>query len=603
MKRFTFIALALCLFAAASVAFGQTVNSRVSGTVKDTADAVVPGVKVTLIDAKTRDEKTATTNDEGVFTFVDVRAGTYTVVAERANFKKKQITDIQVHVDVPAVLNVILEPGGIAETVSVTASGSEALIRTENAKLSTTVDVKQVQDLPLNGRNPIDIAGGQAGVNTNTNIRQSVINGLRGSFSNITWDGIEINDNLVRTDALFGVNTPSVAGVAEFTLTTQNAGPDEGLGIAQVKFTTPRGGKSYHGEGYDYYRNSKFDANTFFNNNTIDAKTGLSLPKPVLLQHQYGFNVGGPLALLRFGEGGPSLIEKRKLFFYFFYEYTNTKQDFTPLRTVLSSAARTGNFTYLATCGVTGQPACPAGVTNGQQITVNVLSKTGLSIDPRSQTLINLTPASNNNDAGDTRNTQGFRFNTPNGSTGRNIGFRIDYDINSKNSIEAIYSHFLSVLPNDVQLNDIGEQFPGLPGGGQQSRRPRYALAWHSSLTNSLTNEARFGFSSSTPLFFNREKFDLGYRLSLPLITNPIQNFLQQGRAPRNHDFIDNVTWVKGNHVWRFGTTARWVDILNFNDGGIVPQYTIGFNSTTSPTPASFDNNTTNFPCGISSTE
>ena len=158
-----------------------------------------------------------------------------------------------------------------------------------------------------------------------------------------------------------------------------------------------------------------------------------------------------------------------KLFFYFFYEFTDTTQDFTPLRTVLSGPARTGNFTYLATCTT----ACPAGVVNGQAMTVNVLTKAGLPIDARSQTLINLTPASNNNDAGDTRNTQGFRFNTPNGSTGRNIGFRLDYDINSKNRVEGIYSHFLSVLPNDVQLNDIGEQFPGLPGGGQQSARPR----------------------------------------------------------------------------------------------------------------------------------
>src|SRR3989454_3498364 len=259
MKRFTFIALALCLFAAASVAFGQTINSRVSGTVRDTADAVVPGVKVTLTDAKTREEKTAMTNEEGVFNIVDVRVGTYVVVAERASFKKKQVTDVVVHVDVPVVLNLVLEPGGVNETVSITASESQALIRSEDAKLSTTIDVKQVQDLPLNGRNPKEIAGGMAGVNTNTNVRQSVINGLRGSFSNITWDGIEINDNLVRTDALFGVNTPSVANVAEFTLTTQNAGADEGVGIAQVKLTTPRGGKGLHGSIYDFYRNSKLD--------------------------------------------------------------------------------------------------------------------------------------------------------------------------------------------------------------------------------------------------------------------------------------------------------------------------------------------------------
>jgi Carboxypeptidase regulatory-like domain/TonB dependent receptor len=589
MSKFSryLIALAVFAFCAASV-FGQTVNTRVSGTVKDQADAVVPGVKITLIDTSTKEEKTVNTNDEGNFVFADVRAGTYMVTAERANFKKLQVQNVRVAVDIPAVLSMTLEAGGVAETVSVTASDTQSLIRTEDAKLSTTIDMKQVQDLPLNGRNPINLAGGMSGVSTNTNVRQSVINGLRGSFSNITWDGIEINDNLVRTDSLFGVNTPSVAGVAEFTLTTQNAGPDEGLGIAQVKLTTPRGGKSYHGSVYDFYRNSKFDANTFFNNNTISSTTHLSLPKPALLQHQYGFTVGGPFALPRLGEGGPHFTQKHKLFFYFFHEKTNTTQDFTPLRTVLSAGARTGSFTYLR-------------VDNGQPQTVNLLTLTGRSIDPRIQTLINLTPPSNNNLAGDTRNTQGFSFNTPNGSTGKNDGFRIDYDVTPRNRVEAIYSRFVSVLPNDVQLNNIGEQFPGLPGGGQASVRPRASFAWHSSPTSNITNEARFGYASNTPTFINREKFDVGYQLSVPLITNPIQNFLQQGRVPTNYDTIDNVTWVKGNHVLKFGGIFRAVRILNFNDGGTVPSFTVGFNTTKNQNPMS--NTTASFPGGMSSTE
>jgi hypothetical protein len=563
-----------------SVAISQTVSTRVSGVVKDTAGATVPGAKITLIDTSTKDQKTATTNDEGTFSIADVRVGTYMVTVEATGFKKLQVSNIQAHVDIPVVLNgLVLEPGGVAETVAVTAGEAQSLIRSEDAKLSTTSDVKQVQDLPLNGRNPINLAGGMAGVNTNTNIRQSSINGLRGSFSNITWDGIEINDNLVRTDSLFGVNTPSVAGVAEFTLTTQNAGADEGVGISQVKFTTPRGGTSYHGEVYDFYRNDKFDANTFFNNTT-------GLAKPKLIQHQYGFNVGGPFALPRFGEGGPRLTEKNKLFFYFFYEYTDTTQDFTPNRTVLLGPARTGVFTYLR-------------ADTGALNTINLLSLTGRTIDPRIQHLIDLTPASNNTSIGDSRNTNGFRFNTPNGSTGRNIGFRLDYDINSTNRVEGVYSHFLSKLPNDVQLNNIGEQFPGLPGGGQESSRPRWALAWISNFTPNITNEVRFGFSSSTPVFFNREQFSEGYRLSLPLITNPIQNFLQQGRAPRNYDLLDNVTWVKGSHVFRFGTASRFVRILNFNDAGIVKQYTVGFNTTTNRTPLT----ASNFPGGISSTQ
>ncbi len=576
-----FASLAILLMGTFCFSFSQT-NTRVSGTVKDSTGSVVPGVSIKLVDTSTKGENTTLTNDDGYFIFTDVRVGTYTVSAERSGFKRAEVRNVAVHVSTPANLSIDLEPGGVTETVSVTASEAQSLIRSEDSKLTTLIDVRQVQDLPLNGRNPINLAGGAAGVNTNTNVRQSVINGLRGSFSNITWDGISINDNLVRTDSLFGVNTPSVAGVAEFSLTTQNAGADEGLGIAQVKLTTPRGGSSYHGDVFDYYRNDRFDANSFFNN-------AGGLPKPKLLQHQYGFTVGGPFAVPRFGEGGPSLALKKKLFFYFFYEKTNTTQDFTPLRTVLSAGARQGNFTYLR-------------ADNGQMQTVNLLALSGRTIDPRIQTLINLTPASNNNDAGDTRNTQGFRFNTPNGSTGKNIGFRIDYDINSSNRVEAIYSRFVSILPNDVALNNIGEQFPGLPGGGQQSIRPRASFAWNSSLTSRITNEFRAGFAKSTPSFVNRETFDIGYRLVFDLgITNPIQNFLQQGRTPTTYDFMDNVAVVKGSHVFKFGFLGRMVRIRTFNDGGIVPQFTVGFNTTTNPTPVG--NNTANFPGGISSTE
>lgn len=585
-----FATLAIFLMGTFCLSLSQTTSSRVTGTVKDSSGSLVPGVSIKLVDVTTRGENTALTNEEGYFVFADVRVGTYTVSAERTGFKRAEVRNVAVHVGTPANLNIDLEPGGLTETVSVTASEAQTLIRSEDAKLNTTIDVRQVQDLPLNGRNPINLAGGAAGVNTNTNVRGAVINGLRGSFSNITWDGISINDNLVRTDALFGVNTPTVAGVAEFSLTTQNAGPDEGLGIAQVKLTTPRGGSSYHGSVYDFYRNDKFDANSFFNN-------AGGLPKPKLLQHQYGFTVGGPFAVPRPGEGGPSLALKKKLFFYFFYEKTNTTQDHTPLRTVLSAGARQGNFTYLR-------------VDNGQPQTVNLLARSGRTIDPRIQTLINLTPASNNNDAGDTRNTQGFRFNTPNGSTLKNFGFRIDYDINSTNRVEAIYSRAHNILPNDVALNNIGEQFPGLPGGGQQSIRPRASFAWNSSLTSSITNELRAGFARSTPSFVNNEKFDVGYRLFLgpatvpfttEYITNPIQNFLQQGREPTSYDLMDNAALVKGNHVIKFGFLARAVRILNFNDGGIVPQFSVGFNSTTNPMPVA--NNTTNFPGGISSTE
>jgi hypothetical protein len=112
----------------------------------------------------------------------------------------------------------------------------------------------------------------------------------------------------------------------------------------------------------------------------------------------------------------------------------------------------------------------------------------------------------------------------------------------------------------------------------------------------------RAGYSKNTPSFVNREKFDVGYRLAFDLpVTNPIQNFLQQGRAPTSYDLMDNVALVKGNHLIKFGFLGRAIRILNFNDAGIVPQYTVGFNTTTNTMPVA--NNTANFPGGVSSTE
>ncbi len=117
--------------------FAQSTNTRVTGTIKDTADAVVSGAKVTLVDSGSKEEKTVTSNDEGSFTFTNVRPGTYMILAEATGFKRTQVQNVVVHVDTPAILSLVLETGGVSEMVSVTASESQSLIRLEDAKLST----------------------------------------------------------------------------------------------------------------------------------------------------------------------------------------------------------------------------------------------------------------------------------------------------------------------------------------------------------------------------------------------------------------------------------------------------------------------------------
>ncbi|HYP00778.1 MAG TPA: carboxypeptidase regulatory-like domain-containing protein [Pyrinomonadaceae bacterium] len=587
--RTVLAAVAAVLMAAplAPGAFAQKVTSNVNVTVKDESGAVVPGVNLTLTSAATKTERTGVANEEGFFSFNEMSAGEYTLSVEKTGFKKTVVEGVKVDVGgVPAEVNIALVTGGVEETVMVTASEAQAVINNENASLSTTVQLRQVQDLPINGRNPLALAGLQAGVNTATNnYRTASINGLRGTFSNLTWDGININDHFVRTDALFGAAGQSVAGVAEFTITTQNGGSDEGLGVAQVRLSTPRGTTDFHGSLFEFHRNHKFDANTFFNNSTIDPRTGKGIPKPKLIQNQYGGNVGGPFRLPRFGEGGDRTFGKDKLFFYAYYEGTREASDSSRNRTVLVDAARNGTFTYRR-------------ADNNQVQTINLLNLTGRGVDPRIARLIALQPSSNNVDVGDSRNTAGFRFNSPSGQTSNLWGFRTDYDLSSKHRFEAIFSRFKLDFPNDT-FNDIGEVFPGLPGGGQASRRPRGSFAWIWAPTQNLSNEFRTGFFRTTPTFLNTETFAEGNRLTFPLSTNPVQNFLQQGRVPTNYDFIDNASLVRGEHVIRFGGVARIVKVDVFNDAGILPTYTLGFNTVGNRNPLS----TTQFPGGVSAND
>ena len=575
MKK-TLSAFLVCLFALVS-AQAQGIDATVNGTVKDSAGALIAGANVTLIDTATSHETTVTSNNDGFYVFQNVRPGTYSLVASHSGFKKHEVSGVKVDVGTPATVNFDLVAGGLEETVTVSASDAAVPINSTNAELSATVRQQQINDLPLNGRNPITLAGLQAGVSAGATNRTATINGLRGTFSNLTWDGININDPFIRTDSLFGDAAPSVPGVAEFTLTTQNAGPSDGLGVAQVKLVTPRGSNQFHGSLFEYHRNDALDANSFFNN-----AAGVANEK--LIQNQFGFQIGGPFVLPRFGEGGPRTYGKDKLFFYAYYEGTIARTDESVTRTVLTSQARQGLFTYTGGDGV--------------RRTVNLLNLSGLSTDPVTTSLINLTPLPNDLTGGDRLNFARFRFNTPSGVDQHLWGFRTDYDRSSRHRFELTFSQFHFSLPNDP-FNAIGEPFPGLPGGGQQSKRPRLAAAWNWTPTANLNNELRGGFMKNKPQFVNNQTFDRGYRVTFPLISDPEQNFLEQGRKTGIYELMDNAGWARQNHFIQFGGNFRLVKIDPFNAGGTIPLVTVGFNDVGTFNPLAPNL----FPGGISATD
>lgn len=582
---FAFAILTSLIFALSALnGFAQTSQTTVSGTVKDQNDALVAGATITLVDSRTKNERTVTSNDDGFYIFANVLAGEYRITADRTGFKKTEVQSVKVDVSIPATVNLVLEAGQISETVQTTASESQAVINTENAELSTVVTEKQINDLPLNGRNPIQLAALQAGVSTNTSVRNSNVNGMRGSYNNITWDGINIQENYLRgnqSSGLFAQAAPSVAGVGEFTITTQNASAADGTGAAQIKIVTPRGGSQFHGSLFEFWRNSALNANTFFNN-------AAGQPKPYLNQHQFGGNIGGPFALPRFGEGGPALTQKDKLFFYTYYEETREAQQTLLTRTVLSAPARLGSFTYRR-------------LDNQQLQTINVLNLTGRTIDPRINRLIGQTPLPNDL-AGDRINTNGFSFNSPSGSSERLFGYRINYDLSQKHRFDVVYSRDSVNVPNDT-FNNTGEPFPGLPGKGQFPQRSRGAAAWNWAPTQTITNELRAGYYHQRSLFIGDAiDYEGNTRLSFPLnLTNPVQNSLTSGRNGKIHELMDNASWVRGNHLIRFGGNFRRVHLEPFSFAGVIPQYTIGF-GTQNPNPLS-STNLAQFPGRISTTE
>src|SRR6266550_594060 len=208
MKNFRFIlaVLTLCLFAAS--AFAQSNTGSLVGTVVDQQGAVVGGATVVVTDNGTGKERTVVTTGEGTFIIPQLEVGTYTVKITAAGFKSYTATELKIDVARPYSLNAALEPGGVTENVTVVAGAD--IINSNDAQLSTTVSQRQIVELPLNGRNPLTLILLQAGTSSNS-AQNTTINGQRSSFTNITRDGINIQDNFIRANAVdFVPDRPNV---------------------------------------------------------------------------------------------------------------------------------------------------------------------------------------------------------------------------------------------------------------------------------------------------------------------------------------------------------------------------------------------------------
>ena len=557
MKKFIFTLLTLCLFAVGALAQGSNTGT-LTGTVSDPA-GVIQGATVVIHDDKTGAEKTVVTTGEGGFTVAQLDVGTYTVKITSPGHKTFTATAVKIDVGSTYTLNTTLEVGNISENVTVVA-GTD-IINSADAQLNTTVSQRQILELPLNGRNPLSLVLLQPGTSSNGN-NSTTINGQRPSFTNITRDGINVQDNFIRTNAVdFVPDRPNVDDTGEFTIITQNAGAELGYGSSQVQLVTPRGSNDFHGAVYEYNRNSKFAANNFFNNFS-------SVKRPFLNRNQFGGKAGGR-------------VIKNKVFFFAAFEDFILRQSTTVNRTILLPDARNGIFTWRDTTGVvrTGNIFTLASKLTGTPPT---------GIDPiiASRIIANLPTAGNNNTLGDQLNTTGLTFSRATNTDRKAFTTRIDYDINSRHSINGVYEYKKeNNLRNDVDAQQGGSAccYTTIPFGFQPAHTPFLDLAWHWNISSSLTNEARGGWQRSDPTFGDTQATPAFY-IQIPLVNNPESGFDAQGRTTQIYNGQDNAVWTHGNHSIRFGGQYQGFRITPFGPGAFgqsfIPTYVLGGGTT-----------------------
>jgi Carboxypeptidase regulatory-like domain len=558
---------ALLLFSIAASAQGSF--GRLAGTVFDNSGGVLPGVVVTLTSEQTTQTQITTTSDAGAFLFPQVQPGLYSVTMTLAGFKTASFEHVEINVGVERSLTARLEVGAVAETVAVTAARPN--VQTTTPEVTQTVVQRQITELPLDGRDPLALIKLQAGVPGIANRTETAINGGRPTWTQVTQDGINIQDNFIRTNALdYSPNRPTSNTVGEFTITTAVPGVDAAGGATTVRMITPSGSNRFDGDLFGFNRNNSRGANSFFNKRD-------GLPRPESSRTQFGGMLGGP-------------VVRNKLFFFGYYEGSRQHSQVTQNNTVPAhDDLLQGVFRYV-------------GTQDRQIHAVNVLQASGLRLDPVvARDILARVPASglvNNFDVGNSTadrvlNTAGYGFLQEELNRRNQWGLRLDYQANGANHFEANYAWFHEI-DDRSDIDAVHER----PVVFTDANVHRYVGAWRWSATH-ITNEVRGGGNLAPLLFETKEEFGTAL-YGVPLIDDPVQSFQPQGRHTNTFQYTDNGSWQRGRHEIEFGGTLQQVRVDSYDFDGRLPSVAFGFSAAA---PASVQLNAAQLPGGVSAAD
>ena len=557
------------------------------GTVTDPQGAVVLGAKITVSDMSGGVKATAQSGEGGHFTLANLAPANYKVSIEKTGFKTALFANITIIVGKTYELPAQLELGEANVTVEIDAGG-EQLVETQSAAVSSTIVGKAITQLPLNSRSAILLGVLDPTAETAGGSRNTMFEGLPSGAINITFDGINVQCNLLKSqDGFFAIQDPKIDDVQEFGITTAANSPDKsGEGAVQMNYVSNKGGNAFHGGVWEYNRNTDFDANSFFNNLT-------GLPRQTLQLNDYGFKVGGP-------------VLKNKLFFFIDLDTIDLPLSLPRQKTILTSGpngAASGVFSYIPV-GPDGQtPTLPAfgttsatmpwvtcnGNASSPMCSVNLftLAQAGGfpgSVNPVVAPVLNAVesaataPGVTISPTQPSLFQQQINFNSKGSNTSYAPDIRLDYTPTKNHSFEFDY-HYSHVFSSPDVLNNEDATFPVAPfnteAGGQGSNRNLFVGAWRWTIGPSASNEFRAGINSAPVNFglgINSDTFpSIGTNLGTELFTfgitgiSPIFHNLT-GVTGRNAAFgqvADNFVWTHGSHNISFGANAT---LLYYND-------------------------------------
>jgi hypothetical protein len=598
-----FIVITIC-FALSLPAWAQKDTGSIVGTVNDQSGALIANARVQVTDIERGSTFEAKTNVSGEYVASPLRVGRYTVTVEHPGFKKAISVPVNLDVQQRIALNVTLQIGAVNESVEVT--GAAPLLETETSELGQVVDHERVANLPLNGRNFAQLALLTAGTAPSEPGARDEggfgfsAGGARSLQNNFLLDGVDNNSNL--PDLLNETNyviQPSVEALEEFKVQTNAYSAEFGRGNgAIINATIKSGTNQLHGSAYEFLRNEKFDAKNFFDSATE--------PIAPYKQNQFGFTLGGPVAIPHFYNG------RNRTFFFIDYEGLRIRQAQTLTSLVPTELQRAGDFSQqldtstqifgpdpnnptvtVPALDCSGNPTFAGEIFDTRQTASAPANPTGLcgvpfanntisTFDPLSAAILNLYPHANV--AGN-----GFNYlsNPVRQETRNNFDVRIDQTYTEKDTgfFRFSFEDQPSVIPGpfDSTRGDGGGFFSGVEDNAYRS----FATSWTHIFRPQLINEFRLGYNR-----VNSQRNQINSNLSSQQLLNypggfpgiPVApdngglpqltfsdvsqigspTFLPSHEIQNSYSILDNLTWIHGKHSFKFGGEARFEEFTIF---------------------------------------